>query len=158
MPPSLSHTRVYASFSLPHPGICASHTPPGYMCLPYTTRVWCTLPTPGYGAPYQHPGMGEAYAPPGYGRGICTTRVCTTLGIHPAILYHPGYTLHTHYPARQRVYIPVPGTVAGERALGSEGRNSLGSEASELSGVQKCGPGYTSLRRVIPLSQVTTNG
>ena len=54
-----------------------------------------------------------------------TPWIYTTL-VHPAILHYPGYTLHTHYPARQRVYIPVAGTVAGESALGSERRNSLG--------------------------------
>ena len=57
---------------------------------------------------------------------------------HPVHLL-PGYMLH------------APQRVQAQRALGSEGRNTLGRTTSSLFGAKKCEGWYTSLRRVTPL-------
>ena len=98
-------------------------TPPGYvhhlgMC---TTRVTAGLCTTRVTAGLCTPWYMLVYAPPVVYAGLCTTwymlLLYTTLVYAPPI--HPGYTLHIPHPARQRVYIPVPGPAVRDKALGS---------------------------------------
>ena len=84
----------------------------------------------------------------------------TTRGMYT--LPHPGiytllHTLGIPHPARQRVYIPVPGPAAGDRALGSRWEIPLGRRFSGASFAKECAGWYTRLRRVTPLFREEEN-